>query len=118
MNHYFYRGFFAEKNGKVLCGHCTRMVGLTGACTHVTFLLLWVKMVIKIYNSKTVTDKQAYLISPSNFDSFLQPEMLFNINFKSSQFKKNSIEKHINSSSTLLKDGMNSPSTKKRITNN
>ena len=99
----------------------TELIGIkdpyTEACTHAADLLLWVKMVIKIYNSKIVTDNRAYWVSPSNFDTFLQPEMLFLINFRSSQFKKKSI-KNINSSSTLLKDGMNSPSTKKKTTNN
>ena len=71
-------------------------------------------MVIKIHNSKTVTDKQAYWVSPSNSDTFLQPEMLFNIDFRSPQFKKKSIEKHINSSSTGPKDGLNSPPLKRK----
>ena len=70
-------------------------------------------MVIKIHNSKTVTDKQAYWVSPSNSDTFLQPEMLFNIDFRSPRFKK-SIEKHINSSSTVPKDGLNSPPLKRK----
>ena len=39
--------------------------------------------------------------------------MLFNIDIKSPQFKKN-IEKHINSSSTILKDGLNSPTLKRK----
>ena len=71
-------------------------------------------MVIKIHNSKTVSDKQAYWVSPSNSDTFLQPEMLFNIDFRSPQFKKKSIEKHINSSSTVPKDGLNSPPLKRK----
>ena len=79
-------------------------------------LLFWIEMVIKIRNSRTVTDKQAYLASPSNSDTFLQPEMFFNIDFRSAQFKKKSIEKHINSSSTVPKDGLNSPPLKKKPT--
>ena len=71
-------------------------------------------MVIKIHNSKTVTDKQAYWVSPSNSDTFLQPEMLFNVDFRYPQFKKKSIEKHINSSSTGPKDGLNSPPLKRK----
>ena len=63
----------AEKNRKVLCAHCTCMAGLEGACTHITALLFWVEMLIKIHNSKTVTDKQAYWVSPSNSGPFLQP---------------------------------------------
>ena len=81
------------------------MAGLAKACTHVAALLLWVEMVVKIHNSKTVTDKQAYCGSPSNSDTFLQPEMLFNIDFRSPQFKKKSIEKQVNSSPTVPKDG-------------
>ena len=94
------------------------MAGLAKACTHVAALLLWVEMVVKIHNSKTVTDKQAYCGSPSNSDTFLQPEMLFNIDFRSPQFKKKSIEKHINLSSTVPRDGLNSlpPERKSPIT--
>ena len=73
-----------------------------------------VKMAIKIHNSKIVTDKQVYWASPSNSDTFLQPEILFNIDFKSPQFKKKSIEKQINSSSTIQKDGLNSPPLKRK----
>ena len=40
--------------------------------------------------------------------------MLFNIDFRSPQFKKKSIEKHINSSSTVPKDGLNSPPLKRK----
>ena len=65
----------AEKNGKILCANCTCMAGLAEACTHIAALLFWVEMVIKIHNSKTVTDKQAYWVSLSNSDTFLQPEM-------------------------------------------
>ena len=53
------------------------MAGLAEACTHVAALLFWVEMVIKIHNSKTVTDKQAYWVTPSNSGTFLQPEMFF-----------------------------------------
>ena len=53
-------------------------------------------------------------MSPSNSATFLQPEMLFNIDFRSPQFKKKSIEKHINSSSTVPKDGLNSPPLKRK----
>ena len=71
-------------------------------------------MVIKIHNSKTVSDKQAYWVSPSNSDTFLQPAMLFNIVFKFPQFKKKSIEKRANSSPTVPKDGLNSPPLKRK----
>ena len=90
------------------------MARLVEACSHVAALLFWVGMVIKNHSSKTVTDKQAYWVSPSNSDTFLQPEMLFNIDFRSPQFKKKSIEKHINSSSTVPKDGLNSPPLKRK----
>ena len=70
-------------------------------------------MVIKIHNSKTVTDKQAYWMSPSNSGTFLQPEMLFNIDFRSHQFKKKSIEKHVNSY-PLYQDGLHSPPLKRK----
>ena len=40
--------------------------------------------------------------------------MLFNIDFRSPQFKKKTIEKHINSSSTVPKDRLNSPPLKRK----
>ena len=76
--------------------------------------MFWVEIVIKIHNSKTVTDKQTYWVSHSNSGTFLQPEMLFNTDFRFPQFKKKSIEKHINSSSTVPKDGLNSPPLKRK----
>ena len=104
MNHHFYHGSLLRKAGK----YCVHIVHVwQEACTHVAALLFWVEVVIKNHSSKTVTDKQAYWISPSNSDTFLQPEMLFSIDFRSPQFKKKSIEKH-NSSSTVPKDGLNS----------
>ena len=78
------------------------MAGLAEACTHIAALLFWVEMVIKIHHSKT------------DSGTFLQPEMLFNIDFRSPQFKKKSIEKYINSSSTVPKDGLNSPPMKRK----
>ena len=77
--------------------------------------MFWVEIVIKIHNSKTVTDKQTYWVSHSNSGTFLQPEMLFNTDFRFPQFKKKSIEKHINSSSTVPKDGLNSPPLKRKL---
>ena len=53
-------------------------------------------------------------MSPSNSDTFRPPEMLFNIDFISPQFKKKSIEKHINSSSTVPKDRLNSRPLKRK----
>ena len=90
------------------------MEALAEACTYVAALLFWVEMVIKIHNSQTVTGKQAYWVSPSNSDTFLEPEMLFNIDFRYPQFKKKSIEKYISSSSTVPKDGLNSPPVKRK----
>ena len=52
-------------------------------------------------------------MSSSNSDTFLQPEKLFNIDFRS-QIKKRSIEKQISSSSTLPKYGLNSPPLKRK----
>lgn len=53
-------------------------------------------------------------MSPQNSETFLQPEMLFNVDFRSSHFKKNSIENHINPSSTLPQDGIKSPQLKRK----
>ena len=102
MNHHFHHGLLLKEWED------------TKACTHVAALLFWVEMVIKIHNSKKVTDKQAYWLSPSNSDTFLQPEMLFNIDFRCPQFKKKRIEKLISSSSTLPNDELSSPPMKKK----
>ena len=53
-------------------------------------------------------------MSPQNSETFLQPEMLFNVDFRSSHFKKSSIENHINPSSTLPQDGLKSPQLKRK----
>ena len=114
MSHHFCHGSLLSKMGR----YRVHIVHVWQDCLHQChyFIVLGqnVKMAIKIHNSKIVTDKQVYWASPSNSDTFLRPEILFNIDFKSPQFKKKSIEKQINSSSTIQKDGLNSPPLKRK----
>ena len=112
MNNHFDHGSLLRKTGRY-CVH-TCMPGLVEACSHVDTLLFWVEIVIKIRKSKTVTHKQACWVSCSNPHAFLQPEILFSIDFRSPQFKKKSIEKHIYSSSIVSKVELNSSPLKRK----
>ena len=70
----------AESSGKNLYAHYNCMAGLAEVCTHVTSLLFWTEISVKIRESSTVTDWAAYWVAPSN-PSHLQPPKIHDINF-------------------------------------
>lgn len=55
-----------EKDGSIICGHCTCMAGAGEFFSHVGALLFAVEAAIKIRNSKTVTQEKAYWLLPYN----------------------------------------------------
>lgn len=55
-----------EKDGSIICGHCTCMAGAGEVFSHVGALLFAVEAAIKIRNSKTVTQEKAYWLLPYN----------------------------------------------------
>ena len=70
----------AESSGENLYAHYNCMAGLAEVCTHVTSLLFWTEISVKIRESSTVTDWAAYWVAPSN-PSHLQPPKIHDINF-------------------------------------
>jgi hypothetical protein len=50
----------AEKDGKIIVGHCTCMAGLGEACSHMPALLFAIDTTVKIRDSKTVTEEPVY----------------------------------------------------------
>ena len=56
----------AEKEGKILSGHCDCMAGLGETCTHVSALLFYVDTTVRIRDSKTVTEEANQLKGEGN----------------------------------------------------
>ena len=54
-----------ESDGKVISGNCNGMAGLAEVCTHVAADLFWIEITVKMRESRTVTDKKAYWVTPS-----------------------------------------------------
>ncbi|WAR18836.1 hypothetical protein MAR_000674 [Mya arenaria] len=46
----------AERDGPIIAGHCTCMAGLGETCTHVASLLFCIEAVVKLRESRTVTE--------------------------------------------------------------
>ena len=47
-----------QKNGTVVCGHCTCMAGLAETCSHVGAVLYWTETAVQIRNEATCTSKK------------------------------------------------------------
>ena len=62
-----------RSSGEILSVCCNCMADLAEVCTHVTSLLFWTEISIKIIESSNVTDQTAYWVAPSNL-SRLQPQ--------------------------------------------
>ena len=52
---------------------------LDDVCTHVTVILFWIQILVKVHTSKIVTDHKVYWTVSSNNTSSLQPQKLINI---------------------------------------
>ena len=77
----------AEKNGKVICEHCTCMVGIEELCTHIAMILSWTEKKVKFNSSQPVTDKDYYWLAPKDDGkTVLQPK--YKIDFTSTKIKK------------------------------
>ena len=55
----------AEKDGRILAGHCDCMAGLGEVCTHVAALLFTVEAAVKVREATTVTEDKAYWLLPT-----------------------------------------------------
>ena len=55
----------AEMDGRILSFHCNCAAGLGETFTHVAALLFSIEAVIRIRDSKTVTQEKAYWLLPS-----------------------------------------------------
>ena len=84
----------AEKNGKILAGHCNCMAGLGESCTHVAALPFAIEAAVRIRETKTVTAEKAYWVLPSSLDK-VPYSPVSDIDFTSPQTKKKTIDKDI-----------------------
>ena len=76
-----------QRDGAVLCAHCTCMAGIGEVCSHVGAVLFYIETQVKIRESKTVTDEKAYWILPASM-SKVQSKSTAEIDFTSAKSKK------------------------------
>ena len=76
----------AEKNGKVICAHCTCMTGLGESCIHIIAILFWAEIKVKFISSQTVTDRESYWLAPKDVEKIV-PEPAYKIDFTSVKVK-------------------------------
>ena len=55
----------AETEGKILGGHCNCTAGLGETCSHIASTLLTIESGVRLRDSMTVTQKEAYWILPT-----------------------------------------------------
>ena len=84
----------AEKNGKILAGHCNCMAGLGESCTHVAALLFAIEAAVRIRETKTVTAEKAYWVLPSSLDK-VPYSPVSDIDFTSPQTKMKTLDNDI-----------------------
>ena len=56
----------AEKDGKILVGHCDCMAGLGETCSHVASMLWAIESGVRLRDTMTVTQKKACWVIPNN----------------------------------------------------
>ena len=58
----------AEKDGRIIAGHCDCMAGLGDTCSHVASMLWAIESGVCLRESMTVTQKKAYWVIPNNIE--------------------------------------------------
>ena len=86
----------ATKEGVIRFAHCDCMAGCGEVCTHVSALLFSIEYVVKIRESRTVTEKPAYWKLPSEFKQ-VKYCTLAEMDFTSAKPMKKNLDKKINS---------------------
>ena len=89
----------AEKDGIVLAGHCDCMAGLGEVCSHVGAVLFYVDALVKLRNSKTVTQEPAYWMLPSGIQK-VEYAAVKDINFKSAKAMRKDLNNNIEAALT------------------
>ena len=54
-----------QKNGTVVCGHCTCMAGLAETCSHVGAVLYWIETAVRVRDTTTCTSKKNAWLMPT-----------------------------------------------------
>lgn len=105
--------FIATSDGTVKAGHCDCMAGLGEVCSHIGAFLFSVEVVVRIRNSKTVTQEKAYWLLPSGLQK-LDYKPVREIDFTSAKTKKRVLDKLVTDClSQAPGDQTPAPSTKK-----
>ena len=85
-------------NGEIKSAHCTCMAVLTESCTHITAILFWIDIKVRMLKSKIVTAEKFYWLVPTNM-THLELQEAFKIDFNFSKSKKVRIDNAINETS-------------------
>ena len=84
----------AGKDSVVKAAHCTCMVGLGEACSHVAALLFCIDATVRIRDSKTVTENPAYWMLPAAFKA-VSYKQLRDVDFTSAKGLKRNLDESI-----------------------
>lgn len=84
----------AEKDGKVISGHCNCMTGLGEVCSHVGAMLFAVEAIVKLRDSKTVTQEKAYYLLPAGLTK-VEYKRVRDIDFTGAMTKKKKLDEKI-----------------------
>ena len=92
-----------NKNGTVVCGHCTCMAGLGETCSHVSALLYWIEYKVRRRDEVSSTSKENKWLEPAAITNvpYLQLE---DIDFTTAEKKMKSIHnpEESNVSTTII----------------
>ncbi len=105
----------SEKEGKILACHCTCMAGLGETCTHVSALLFAIEAMVKLRDSRTVTQEKAYWLLPNCMKNVEYKECK-DIDFSSAKALKKKLDQSISESSSGASNSREHVISKKSIT--
>ncbi|XP_016366014.1 uncharacterized protein LOC107706719 [Sinocyclocheilus rhinocerous] len=93
-----------SSTGEVSSAHCTCMAGVAETCTHVGALLFKVEATVRCREMRTVTDKPAYWILPSNVNK-VHSEVGHQIDYTSASATRKSLNGLLNAE-TVSRPGL------------
>ena len=89
-----------QRDGQVLCAHCTCMAGIGEVCSHVGAILFYIDCQVKRRENKTVTDEKAYWMLPSSINK-VASKSVQEIDFTSAKTKKRKLDEVIESETVI-----------------
>ena len=102
-----------SSTGEVYSAHCTCMAGVGETCTHVGALLFKIEATVRCREVKTVTDKPAYWILPSNVNK-VHAAVGHQINYTSAASSRKSLNRLLDGE-TDIRPGLRTCASKSSI---